>query len=100
MMKLLRLAAAAAVYFCVGTLLAQAVGATYLCTRLGFNRDKLYRLVAVLENVDLDALRARQEAENKPRHSEQVSPDDVVRARLLKDLHLDLRETALEKALG
>lgn len=100
MKRLLKMLAGAVVYFCVATVLAQVVGATYVYSRVGFNQDKLYRVLAVIENVDLDAIRAKHEAAHKPGHSEQVSHDDVVRARLLKDLHLDLRETAIDKALG
>src|SRR5690349_773451 len=100
MVKILKSLAAAVLYFCVGTVLAQAVGAGLLYVRVGFNRDKFYRVLAVLENVDLEALHAKHEGEDKAGHSEQVSFDDVVRARLLKDLHLDLRETSLDKALG
>ena len=100
MTKILKLLSGAIVYFCVATVLAQGAGATYVYVRVGLNKDKLYRLLAVLENVDLDALRAKHEAAKQPAHSEQVSPDDVIRARLLKDLQLDLRETAIDKALG
>lgn len=100
MSKLLKLLSGAIVYFCVGTVLAQAVGGTFVVARTGFNRDKLYRLVAVIQNVDLESLRAKREAAKKPEHSEQVSPEDVLRARLMKDLHLDLRESAIDKALG
>lgn len=100
MKKLLNLLTGAVVYFCVGTVLAQAVGGAFVYSRVGFDRDKLFRLLAVVQNVDLESLRAKHEAAKLPEHSEQVSPEDVVRARLAKDLHLDLRETALDKALG
>lgn len=100
MKNLLKLVTGAVVYLCVGTVLAQAVGGTFVFARVGLNRDKLYRMLAVLQNVDLESLRAKREAAKQPEHSEQVSPDDIVRARLLKDLHLDLRETALDKALA
>ena len=99
MKKLIQLITTAIACFCVATVLAQGVGATYVYLRVGMNQDKMYRMLAVLENVDVDAIRAKHEAAKKPEHSEQVSPEDVLRARLVKDLHLDLRETAVDKAL-
>ena len=99
MKRLVQLISAAIACLCVATVLAEGVGATYVYLRVGMSQDKLYRLLAVLENVDLDAIRAKHEAAKKPENSEQVSPEDVLRARLVNDLHLDLRESAIDKAL-
>jgi hypothetical protein len=99
MKRLIQITAGAMACFCVATVLAEGVGATFVYLRVGMSQDKLYRMLAVLENVDVDAIRAKHEAAKKPEQSEQVSPEDVLRARLVKDLHLDLRETAIDKAI-
>ena len=100
MMRVLKLIGGACVYFCVASLLAQGVGVGVLWWRGTLNEDNVYRLLAVLQGVDLDALRDELERKRQPHDDRQVSYETIVKARLAKSLTLNLREQAIGAGLN
>lgn len=100
MTRLLRMLAGAVVYFCVATLLAQAVGFGVLWWRGSLNQDNGYRLLALLQGVDVDAIRDELERNRQPQDDPQVSFEAITKARLAKSLTLNLREQAISAGLS
>jgi hypothetical protein len=92
--------AGAVVYFCVATLLAQAVGFGVLWWRGSLNQDNGYRLLALLQGVDVDAIRDELERNRQPQDDPQVSFEAITKARLAKSLTLNLREQAISAGLS
>jgi hypothetical protein len=92
--------AGALVYFCVATLLAQAVGFGVLWWRGSLNQDNGYRLLALLQGVDVDAIRDELERNRQPQDDPQVSFEAITKARLAKSLTLNLREQAISAGLS
>ena len=54
--RLLRSSGALIVYFCVGTVMAQAVLAGYVASAWELNRDKLIQILAIARGIDLFAI--------------------------------------------
>lgn len=100
MTRVLNLISGAFVYFCVATLLAQGIGVGVLWWRGTLNKDNAYRLLAVLQGVDLDAIRDELEKKRPPPDDPQVSYEMVVKERLAKSLTLNLREQAISADMG
>jgi len=100
MTRLLRMLAGALVYFCVATLLAQAVGFGVLWWRGSLNQDNGYRLLALLQGVDVDAIRDELERNRQPQDDSQASFEAITKARLAKSLTLNLREQAISAGLS
>lgn len=97
--RLLRFIPFVLVYGCVGTVLALAVGATVLLTTGGVNRDKLFRMTAIIHDVDLEAAEADRPWGPNDTDSEQPSYDELVRHRMAMSLDFDFREQAVERGL-
>lgn len=97
--RLMRSGLSLLVYFCLATCIAQVILFVYLSFAWRPDRQKLIQVLAVLQDVDPfatdEAERQRDEVS-----SEQVSYEQILEARAAKLLHLQLREQALEKALG
>jgi flagellar motility protein MotE (MotC chaperone) len=98
-MKILNLIPAVFTYFCVATVLALGVGVTFLWARGSLDEEKLFRVLAVVHDVDLDAAIDEAEELRKAVEDEQPALDDIIEARAIKSLDLDLRESALTKGL-
>ncbi len=88
------------VYTCVATVLALAILLGYAASRWGLDQDKLMRMLAVAYSIDLEAIRSQVTEQELPASSEQVSYDQILAARAVKAQHLELRELALQQALG
>jgi hypothetical protein len=100
MKRLLQMLAGAVVYFCIATLMAQAVGLGVLWWRGTLNHDNWYRVLAVVQGVDVEAIRDELEKNRQPADDRQVSFDEITKARLAKSLTLDLREQSIAAGLG
>ncbi len=98
--KLVRGTSALLVYFCVGTLLAQAAGAAYLWQSGRLNSKTLWQLMAVLHGIDLADLRGKEEPESMKVGHEEVSIQEIEAARSLRARDLELRELALANELA
>jgi hypothetical protein len=98
--RVLNLIGAAFVYFCVATLLAQGVGVGVLWWRGTLSQDSVYRILAVLQGVDIDAIRDELEKKRQPQDDPQVSYEAIVKARLAKSLTLNVRQQAITAGLA
>ena len=85
---------------CVATIISEGIGLAFLWSQGVLTQDKLFRIAAIIHDVDIDKLRDELEESIRPADKEQVSHDQVVQARLAESLDLDLRESAMDKALG
>lgn len=97
--RLLRLAVAGAVYFCIATILAQTVIVGYLAAQGRLSRERLVQLASILQGIDLLKLRDDAQARTLNTSTEQVSLQDVAQARAAKLRDLELREQALQRGI-
>lgn len=98
-MKLLRVPLAAFCYCCVATVLAEAALLAALWARGALTDERLVQVMAVSQDVDLQATWERLERARRPVEVEQISFEEMVDDRKLLSLDLDLREIALDKGL-
>ncbi|HUG67088.1 MAG TPA: hypothetical protein VMM76_05025 [Pirellulaceae bacterium] len=98
-MKLLRLFLTGLAFFSVATILAQAALMGMLYARGNLSPAKVVDLIAISQDVDLATMWRKLELSSKPVDIEQVSFEEVLRARKHMSLDLDLREIAADKGL-
>lgn len=95
--RLLGAAGAIVAYFCIGTVLAAALGFGYLWSKGEMNADKLTAMIAAAKGIGLtDAGKVRNDKDSEG-DSEQPSIEDVARARAMKLRDVELREQALRQ---
>ncbi len=94
--KLMRIGLTLSLYFCIATFLAQVIFLGYCCMAWEVDRGKLIQALAVLQDVDLFAMKNKVEAQQTKMLREQPSYAQVVQARAEKGHHLQLRMTALK----
>ena len=94
--KLMRLGVTLALYFCVASFLSLVIFFGYCCMAWEVDRGKLIQALAVLQDVDLFAMKKKVEAQQTKMLVEQPSYEQVVQARAAKGHHLQLRMTALK----
>ncbi len=99
MMGLYRILAPVLAAFCIGTVISAAAGMMYLLSAGKIDREKMFQIVAVIQDVDLAAMQQKEEAARKPLESEQISLEQVLQKRVEQSLARDMREMALDKAL-
>jgi hypothetical protein len=100
-MKIVRMLGMGILYFCVATVLAQAVVLGMLWWKGAFSDDRLTAMFAALHGIhpqkpgDASAATTAQ----KGHAHEQPSLEEISKQRLLAGLDLNLRESTLDKAL-
>jgi len=97
-MKFVRMLATGLLYFCVATVLAEAVLVAMLWWKGTLSDDRLVAMFAALHGIHPEmpataAVAAKEESKEHP------SLEAISRKRLLASLDLDLRETTMDKAL-
>jgi hypothetical protein len=97
--RLLRSSLSLLVYFCLATFIAQIILLAYFGLAWKVNRGRLVQALAVLQGVDLLALRGEPEDDLADVGSEQVSYEQVLETRASQVAHLQLREQALKDGL-
>jgi hypothetical protein len=98
--RLLRMAVAGLGFFCVATLIAQAVIAGYLVLAKGFDRPRLARVLAVARGIELPAAAEQPRTQPLEGFGEQPSYEQVLASRAMKARNLELREQALRSGLA
>lgn len=100
-MKYARMLGTGLLYFCVATVLAQAVVAGMLWWKGAFADDRVVAMFAALHGIHPERPgeeKAATAAQEEHPH-EQPSLEEISQQRLLASLDLSLRETTLDKAL-
>ncbi|MCE9607545.1 MAG: hypothetical protein K8U03_21875 [Planctomycetia bacterium] len=100
MNKLFNGLASLVIYLLVGQALAVLVLFGVVALKGGFSHDKLRQIMAVIQGVDLLALREGVEEDRTKDHSEQLSLADIAEARARKSRDLELREQELRNQLA
>jgi flagellar motility protein MotE (MotC chaperone) len=99
-MKFVRLLGMGLLYFCVATVLAQAVVLGMLWWKGTFSDDRLVAMFAALHGIHPEKPGVAKAATAQDGHAqEQPSLDEISKQRLLASLDLNLRESTLDKAL-
>lgn len=98
-MKILRGLGMLLVYFCIGTVLAQAVLLAMLWWKGAFADQRVLAMYAALYGIapESDAASRGPAADS---NAEQLSLVEIAQRRMLSSLDLDLRETAIDKGLA
>ncbi len=96
----LRIAFALLLYFSLATLIAEAIVVGYLASQWQIDEERFSRLVAVAQGLELPGPPAAAPREPEVPPTEQLSYDQVLEARAMKDKNLQLRELALANALA
>jgi hypothetical protein len=84
-------------YLGVASFLAEAAVATALWARGVLSPEKVVRLAAAADNVDVASIRREMERARRPYVTEQFSFDEVLAARALISADRDLRRIALDE---
>ena len=98
-MKFVRWAGMGLLYFCVATVLAEAVVVGMLWWKGAFNDDRAVAMFAALHGIHPQAAVAATPAGKEAQAGEQPSLEEISKKRLLAGLDLSLRESALDKSL-
>jgi len=98
-MKIAKLLTGTILYFCLATVVAQAAALAVLASQGVLTRPKLFNALAALYGVDLHEVEKSTAAEHQPPPHEQPAFEEVLKKRAILARDLDLRETAVDKAL-
>jgi hypothetical protein len=99
MKKILGLVMVAIAYLCVATVIAAGVGAAYLWKSGGLTDEKLFQVVALLHDVDVEQLEENLRAAESEVPPEEVSLDDIDRHRSLQMRNHELKSAEIERNL-
>ena len=87
------------VYFCIATIITQVILFSYVAATWQLNGTKAVRMLAIARGIDLFEMQKEADQERDEPSAEQVSYDEILRARALNVHHLQLREQALKDGL-
>jgi len=87
-------------HFSLATLIAEAIVVGYLASQWQIDGERVSQLLAVAQGLELPGSQALPPREPEAPPTEQVSYDQVLEARTMKDKNLQLRELALANALA
>jgi hypothetical protein len=97
--RILRMLTGGLLYFCLATIIAEAILAVYLANTWHLDRRKLIEMLAVAQDIDLAGKHPRPAAADGQAGGEQLSFDQIIEARALKSRNLEIREQALKNDL-
>lgn len=97
--KLLRGASALFIYFCIATIIAQAIGIGTLLYLGRLDGQRVAQILALAQGMDLVALAERDEPDLVVESSEQISFAAVEEQRALRLRGMELRMVALQKGV-
>lgn len=99
MNKLAKMLTGAILYFCCATVVAQVGAIGYLASQGVLTQDRLMKGLAALYGMNLNEVEKKTADANQPPPPEQPAFAEVIKQRALASRDLDLRETAVDKAL-
>lgn len=85
-------------YFCLATLLAQAIVVGYLVSQWNLDGSKVARMIALARGLEPPSAAATPPPKQESPQP-QASYDEILEARAVKDKNLRLRELAIDNAL-
>jgi hypothetical protein len=95
--SLFRIAFALIGYVCTATVIALAIGLVYLWQTDRLNDDKAFRIVALLQDVDLNQIANAQTKSTDDIPAEELSLEDVTRQQQVLDRNFEVKKLALER---
>jgi hypothetical protein len=100
MKKLMRLLYAAFVYFCVATVISLTIGGYFFWSKGGLAGNRMSQFLIVLSGLDIYEF--WKEIEGAARREPEETPpyEHLLEKRAQANLDLDLREVALQRAVG
>ncbi len=93
--RLMRGGVTLAIYVTLATLIAQAALVMFLGMKYGVNRTKFVQMMAILQDVDLFAMKDAADGQNDDLPTEQASYAQILEERSKKGHDLQLREQAV-----
>ncbi|MEM6797948.1 MAG: hypothetical protein AAF589_00405, partial [Planctomycetota bacterium] len=84
-------------YLCTATVLSAAFGFAYLWQTERLDDEKVFRIVALMHDVDIDALEAEETADDAVTPEEEPSLDDIVRYRAVIARNYEVKQDALRR---
>ena len=84
-------------YVCTATVITLALGVGYLLQTDRLNEEKMFRMVALLHDVDLEKMAETQANTDEEIPPEEVSLDEVLRQQLVLDRNFEVKLLALER---
>jgi hypothetical protein len=87
-------------YICVGTVVSAAVGGVYLRFSGKLNDDKVFRMLALIHDVDVDPEKTTAQRDKQGDALGTMSYEDIEEARKVKSRILELKMQSLNKGLG
>ena len=97
---ILRLLFAAIGYTCVATIISLAAGAGYLLQSGQLNDEKMFRIMAILHNVDLEKMAASQAPQEGEIPDEEPSYDELRKQRHLLSRDFEVRNQTLNTSIS
>ncbi|REJ65523.1 MAG: hypothetical protein DWQ31_17795 [Planctomycetota bacterium] len=98
MSRIVGLAGTLFAYLCVGTVLAQTVLLGLAVSQGTINRNKFVDMLAVAYDIEIDEDALAAEQDEAARDREEISLDQVLRARAERSRDIELREGFLQKS--
>jgi hypothetical protein len=84
-------------YFCVATVITLALALGYLWHTDQINPEKAFRIVALLQDVDLEQLATAQHKTGDDVPPEEPSLDDMLRHQQVQDRNFEVKQLALQR---
>lgn len=88
------------IYGSVATVLALALFGGYIHAKFGWSKEKTFRLLAVVYNVDIAEMQAKKMAAAQLDDREDVAYEAVLRERALRTMDQNLREQSVSDGLA
>lgn len=96
---MIRLFGSMLAYVALGTMLAQVAGMGYLWQAGKLDRQKTFKILALIHNVEFDPARAAERKNQPEIDSSQLSFEDIERLRNVKSRDLELKLQTLHQGL-
>lgn len=84
-------------YLCTATVIAAALGVGYLWQSERLTDEKVFRMVALVYDVDVDAAADEQSDRRFETPDEQLSLDEINRLRQVRDRNYEVRKNVLDR---
>ncbi|HJQ81982.1 MAG TPA: hypothetical protein VJ828_18595 [Lacipirellulaceae bacterium] len=84
-------------YFCVATVITLALIVGYLWHTDHLNQQKAFRIVALLQDIDLEQLAEAQHKTGDDVPPEEPSMDDMLRHQQIQDRNFEVKQLALQR---